>query len=407
MFQNRYLIPLLLLGGTAGLALNSALEAGPAAPQGGPQPDVIVGDIYDFISHGKVGDKSAYSFGSTSCNIGQLPLDWFASTPNHPVIATNLYRLSGDGAFEQIGVNWVKHTFSTLNGSLCGTCQPTGGTTLGVGCSDPYSAFLNGFQSDLGPRSEINAYNGVFPYPPLLSGPGFGTLPGRVQVFNDDLDPALNPGARYFVEIHYVTPVDNFMLGNGSNNVSVREVSFSGGSAPFSPNFVGQTVRETYAIEQWQTIDPTVTIEAFNSPNDGEMFVASRVAQNPSGGWDYDYTLYNRDSDRGARAFAVPVSSGVSLTDKAFNDVFYHSGEPQSDLDWFDYDGLYPGTSQRVMAWVGGAFGASPDNNAVRWSSSYSFHFNADTPPTNGQVAVFYFKPGGPALQFVDSQIPQ
>jgi len=406
MIQNRFLLPLLLLGGTTGLALNSALEAGPAAPQGGPEPDVIVGDIYDFQVHGTSGNKSAYSFGSVSCNIGQLELTWFSNTPNHPVIATNLYRLD-QGRFEQVGLNWVKHTFATLNGSLCGTCQPTNGSTLGVGCSDPYSAFLNGFQSDLGPRSEINAYNGVFPYPPVLNGPGFGTLPGRVQVLNDDLDPALNPNARYFVEIQYVTPEDNALLGNGANNVSVREVKFTGNNPPFSVQFVGPTVRETYAVEQWQTVDPTVSISSFNSPNDGEMFLASRVAPNISGGWDYDYTLYNRDSDRGARGFAVPVGGNLNITDKSFHDVFYHSGEPQSGLDWMEYDGLYPGTNRRVMAWVGGSFAANPDNNAIRWSSSYSYHFNADAAPTTGNAAVFFFKPGGPAFEFVRTQIPQ
>lgn len=406
MIQTRFLLPVLVLGGTAGLALNNALEAGPAAPLVGTQGDIIVGDIYDFISHGSVGDKSAFSFGSTSCNIGQSEISWFGSTPNHPVIATNIYRID-NGRLEQIGLNWVKHGFATLNGSLCGTCQPTSGTTLGVGCSDPYSAFLNGFQSDLGPRSEVNPYNGVFPYPPNLSGPGFGTLPGRVQVFNDDIDPALNPNARYLVEIHYITPEDNYFLGNGRNNVSVREVDFTGNNPPFNVSFVGPTKRETTAVEQWQALDPTVTITPFNARGDGEMFLASRVAPNISGGWDYDYTLYNRDSDRAARAFAIPVNAGLALTDQDFNDVFYHSGEPQVGTDWAEYDGLYPGTNQRVMAWVGGSFQANPDNNAIRWSSAYSFHVNADSPPTIGDAAVFFFKPGGPAFQFVSTQIPQ
>ena len=49
----------------------------------------------------------------------------------------------------------------------------------------------------------------------------------RLQVANGDLDPSLNPDARYFVEGQYVAP-DDAAAGNGLNNASHREVQVIG-----------------------------------------------------------------------------------------------------------------------------------------------------------------------------------
>ncbi len=72
-----------------------------------------------------------------------VDLNWFA-LPNtdHPVIPQNLYRMSGgatnDDRFEQIGQSWLKHAFTALTENACSFgCNGTGGTHLGVGCSDP------------------------------------------------------------------------------------------------------------------------------------------------------------------------------------------------------------------------------------------------------------------------------
>ncbi|MBC8371628.1 MAG: hypothetical protein H8E25_16620 [Planctomycetes bacterium] len=401
---SRIALPSLIVGSTIVGLVASQLTAS-ANTNLLAQPDVIVGDIYDYISHGKLGSQSSFSFGSVSCNIGNDELTWTSWNNNHPVIATNLYRLK-DGVFEQIGINWIKHGFAALDQSLCNTCNPTGSGTLGIGCSDPYSAWLNGFQSDLGPRSEVNAYTGYFPYPPLLDPSYSGRLARRVVVDNDDLDQSLNPGARYFVEIQYLTPEDCAILGNGANNVSWREVAFSDGSS-FGVNFVGNTHRAEYAIDAWKSVDSGVQISELQWPNDGSIYVASNAKQLPSGDWQYSYTVYNRDSDKSVRAFAVPIRSAVSLSNKHFNDIDYHSDEVYNIFDWFEYDGLYPGTQQRVMAWVGGAYNNSVNNNAVRWGTSYSYSFVANSAPQAGRVAVFSFKPGAPPYSFVNAQIPQ
>src|SRR5688572_28479699 len=116
-------------------------------------PDVIVGSLNGMDSYGSSGGIYAYSIGTTSCNVGTVWLNWFANTNQHPVIGQNFYRLK-NGRFEQIGMSWLKHGFFALSGSLCfNDCQGTNGEHLGVHCSDPYDAGLNGDQGN-GPRNE-------------------------------------------------------------------------------------------------------------------------------------------------------------------------------------------------------------------------------------------------------------
>ncbi len=403
---SRIAVPVLLVGATiAGLVASQLTASATNSNIGSPQPDIIVADIYDYISHGKSGSQSSFSFGSISCNIGDAPLTWTSYNNDHPIISTNIFRLK-DGLFEQIGMNWVKQGFAALDQSLCGTCIPTGYSTLGIGCSDPYSAYLNGFQSDLSARSEVNAFTGYFPYPPVLDPPYSGRLARRVIVDNDDLDSALNVGARYFVEIQYLTPEDCMLQGNGANNVSWREVSFSNGSS-FGVSFVGATQVAEYCVDAWKSVDPGVTISELNLPNDGSVFVASKATQLANGNWHYAYSVYNRDSDTSVRAFAVPVGANTVLSDKHFRDIDYHSDDILNNTDWFEYDGLYPGTQRRVMAWVGGTFANSPLNNAVRWGSAYSYSFVADSAPKVGKLALFSFKSPAPPYSFLDAQIPQ
>ena len=47
-------------------------------------------------------------------------------------------------------------------------CQSTNCNTLGIGCADTYWAGLN--SGGEGPRSDVNAYTGVYNYPVPLPG---------------------------------------------------------------------------------------------------------------------------------------------------------------------------------------------------------------------------------------------
>ena len=161
----------------------------------GKSPDVIVGDIVGTTRWAAVGGITAYSFGTTSCNIGTCWLNWISSTAEHPIIGQNMFRLK-DGRFEQVGQAWLKHGFTALAGSVCGTCNNPGtGSRLGVNCSDPYSNTLNGDQTRLGPKENVDPNTGVFLFPDARETTTGNAIFKRLQVHNTDLDPALNAGA--------------------------------------------------------------------------------------------------------------------------------------------------------------------------------------------------------------------
>ncbi len=200
-------------------------------------PDVIVGDLIDTANYGSgtpIGGAptAAFAIGTTSCNVGSAELSWFAGTNNKPVIGQSVYRLK-DGRFEQVGIGWLKHGFFALAENACGTCQVPAnfGNFLGLNCSDPYVAGLNGDQGNIGPRFEVNPYTGFYPWPYTLvpaqtNNPATGAnenaiLAGRINVLHSDLDAAVNVGAQYFAEGQYIHPTDA-SSGNGFNNVSYR-----------------------------------------------------------------------------------------------------------------------------------------------------------------------------------------
>ena len=159
-------------GSTQNGGTNSCCTA--ACTFSGKSPDVIVGDLTGTTNWGTIAPITAYSVGTTSCNLGSCWLNWFQSSPNKPIIGQNMYRLK-NGRFEQIGQSWLKHAFTALAGNICGgTCvTPPNGSHLGVNCSDPYGSSLNGDQTRLGPKSDVNPNTGVYLYPdPRISTTG-------------------------------------------------------------------------------------------------------------------------------------------------------------------------------------------------------------------------------------------
>ena len=360
---------------------DSNLEAG---------PDVIVGAIPDLSVYGSavVNGKTimAYSFGTTSCNIGTQQLAWVQNNNQHPVIPQNLYRIK-NGVLEQVGMSWLKHGFCALQQTLCGTCSPAGSgcvAALGIGCSDPYTSSLNGTQSNLGPRSQVNASTGGFTYP--FSAPAAApTIGRRLQVDGNDLNPALNAGATYFAECMYVHPQDA-AAGNNSNNASYRKVTvgaLSGGAYQLS--LTGATVQQKCAIYAWQSVVPPVKVsEVFTS--DGRLIVGYTATDNGNGTWHYEYAIFNLSSDASIGSVSIPIPAGVTVTNQGFHDVDSHSGEPYSTVDWA------MSVSGGNATWSTEAFATNPNANALRWGTTYNFRFDADAPPSFSQMTVGAFK---------------
>jgi len=340
----------------------------------GEAPDILVGEILDGIHYGSVGGISAYSFGTESCNLGTCRANWFEFSSNHPVIGQNMFRLK-DGRFEQIGQAWVKHGFAAIDLTTCSPdcLEAPEDEYLGVNCSDPYYAGLNGYQRGLGPKSEVRAWTGVFPWPPTdldLSG---DTIYKRLQVHDVDLDPVLNPGAAYFVEAQDVAR-DDALAGNQYNNASYRPVIID---PSLDATVTGGTARGIPAIFAWQDADPQVRITAVDLS--GRYYVGARVTDLGNGTWHYEYAVQNLNAD-GAGGFTVPVNGGSSVSSVGFHDVDYHSGEPYDGTDWTGaFDAQAGGVSWNV---------AVPDDfgNALRWGTLYNFRFDCDRPPEMGTV---------------------
>src|SRR4051812_36495657 len=200
------------LGWITGLLISTAAADIPCGSSNGP--DVIVGQLTDAYNWGAVGDVGGYSLGTLACNIGNEVVLWEPLNSDHPAIVQNVYRLR-NGRFEQIGMSWAKHGFFAETDNFCCTCQdPHNGARLGIGCSDVYSGHLNGNQagfngqSGLGPRSQINPSTGMFPFPYQSQGQSGDAIYKRIQIHQNDLDPALNPGAQYFGEGQYIAADD-------------------------------------------------------------------------------------------------------------------------------------------------------------------------------------------------------
>jgi hypothetical protein len=358
----------------------------------GNGPDVIVSTIGSGLTkNGTVGSITAYSMTTVSCNLGEAEAIWFDFNNQHPVIGQQMFRLK-DGRFEQIGMSWLKHGFCAADAPSCGApYEPNGSCDwLGTHATDTYDTFLNGQQSGLGPRSEVQPATGVFAYPYILGWPASGNaIYKRLQINNNDLNPALNSGATYYAEAVYITSDEQAI--NRNNNTSYRPVlvgSLSGGG--YNLSFTGGTITQKSAIQRWKTSDASVTEWFADVPNDGRFIVSSKATSLGGGQWHYEYAVYNYNSDRAGQSFSVALPAGALVTNAGFHDVDYHSGEPYSLTDW-------PATIGATdVSWATETHAQNVNANALRWSTLYNFRFDANLPPKSGDLTIGLFKPGTP-----------
>lgn len=378
----------------------------------GAVPDVICGDMPDVNHYGVVNGIRAYAVGTTACNAGDVNLNWIDGTPNHPIISVTIYRLL-DGRLEQLGVTSVKHSFASLQGNACGFGCGSGGTfqALGPGCSDPYGAGLNGGQSGLGPRSEINAYNGQFVYPFTGINQSGNQIFKRIQVPADQMPVT---GALYFAEGQYVIkdeiqpngePYINPTTGRpvNYNNATYKRMNVQSSGAAGT---TGAPSRERAAIYAWQDHgngvnqpDNSVQIQEVIVPGEGLLQVASKVTDLGDGTFRYDYAVHNQNSDLNVGSFAVPSPSSTS--DHYFSDVDHHSivDGQISGADWVPQEGA------GEIKWETEPFVSNPNANAIRWGTMYNYSFVTDAAPVDGEVTVGMWK--DPSIQLTANlQVP-
>jgi hypothetical protein len=414
----------------------------PAASVG---PDVIVGEIQEsggccpnsegttISPSATVGTVVAYGLGTSSCNIGTLNVSWVSGTPFHPIIPQNMYRLetvNGSTHFEQIGQSWSKYAFAALTYYVCSpngtnTCSGQGGSVLGVGCSDPYTAGRNATQTSAGPRYQCNPFTGDFPdtaairnaWPPVID-----ATSRRIRVQAADISAATHPAALYFGECMYVTK-DDATYGNQKNNSSYRRFTIGASNVVTLQGAIGGagTHRMQPAIYAWKAnglgtdvSDPNVMIsdvappQTFNPPNgtptgDGWVYVGSRATDLGNGMWHYEYAVENQNSNRGIGSVTINYPPGTQITNAAWKQIDAHSGVAAEDATrnavWIQTIG----SSSINWASPNSYSAASPTlGSYIRWGTLYNFRFDANVAPINtGQATLGYYIPdasGPPAI---------
>jgi hypothetical protein len=378
-------------------------------------PDVIVGDLPDMAQYGSDGSSVGLGVGTTSCNNGDQPVDWYQlSNTDHPVIPQNLYRMSGGAdnteRFEQLGQSWMKHAFEALEDNQCSfgcntnNCSP--GVQLCPGCSDTYGSSLNASQDGIGSRAWVNPFTGSFPSGANNhSGHTHTGTSHRVTVAMSDLDPTLNSGATYFAEAQYIAPSEYTWCQshpgecNMYNNVSYRQYSVSGGPSFFTFSPLGNTVRMQPAIMAWT--GATVNQVEPDPGNDGIWFMGYKVTNPATGVWHYEYALYDENLDRSIQSFSVPLGLGVNVSN-----IDFHA--PPQEPGWTN-DGTFnnqgysstPWTVTQTtgsITWNCETFAQNQNANAIRFGTLYNFRFDADQAPEAADATVGFFKTGSPMM---------
>lgn len=418
----RVIVAALAVVGAGPIAGLPCVHASPSGdgPAGEPiGPDLIIGALSNTSKYGTVNGISAYAIGATSCNVGDEIVLWcdtdvagLCVDTDHPVRAQNMYRLKG-GRIEQIGMSWVMHGFCASSQSICGTCipDPFGCNALGVGCAEANDSSLSGSQGNLGPRSQVNASTGEFPYPfAPQPPPAPPTIGRRIQVAIADLDPAQNVGALYFGECQDVSPQEA-QAGNGGDNASYRRLMIGPlTNGAYAVVLAGATFQRKPAIEAWRdhglgldVPDPDVSIVAVDIPEDGRFVVASKASPVDDDTWHYEYAVFNTNSDRSGGSLFVPIAPSVDIDDAAIGQhiINHHSGEPYSTAPWTQ------GVVDGGVRWSTDAWSeADPNANALRWGTMFNFRFDADAPPVNGEATLGLYKPGTPASVQVAVVVP-
>ncbi len=363
-------------------------------------PDLICSEISGAVSYGFVDGKVAYSFGTTLCNVGDMPVSYTPTTNQHPLIVQSIYKLK-DHRIEQIGIGFVRHTNIPLAGNACGLgCTPAGFDALGVGCSDTSSASINGVQSMMGPRTEVNAHTGEYPYPFTSMGQAGDAIYKRVQV---ELADVSDPDALYFVETQVIVPGE-LDASARNNNVSYRQVVFAPGSA--NASLIGSTYDQQPAIYAWRDHgngigipDETVMITDADMTDSEERFVlGSRAEKLGTDLWRYDYAVFNMNGERGIRQIGITLSGdeNAKILSTETHAPNYHDDLDDAivNTDWV----LHPSDDGLLETET---FDSNLNANAIRWGTTYGFAYVIQTKafPSEGEgLGIGFFGPGEPDI---------
>ncbi|MFO1054441.1 MAG: hypothetical protein U1F36_19645 [Planctomycetota bacterium] len=372
----RSLLPLALLAGALAAQSNQI-----------PGTDAALATTDGLAQYGHVGTTAGLACGVTVCNVGSVFIHWKAAMDaRHPCYAPILCR-EVNGRFEQIsGRSWLKHGFSSINASVCNTCNTSDSTILGVGCSDTYGSGLNANRYWLGPPEEIDPWLGAWTPTgsyfdrgdPDVGAPrnndglrsltqsmadALSPIAHRVQV--DDADLAA-PGASFWYGMYIV--INGEPGTNRDNNAVARKVQPTGAPGSWGFNDLSGD-HQGPLLSNW----PGATYTSVgNGQDDGSFYVGVKVTgPNTSGLWHYAYAVHNRDNVRGGGSFRLAKCPSVTVSNLSFHDIDHNAL-----TDWTS------SVTSTEIAWV------APQGNPIEWNTIYSFSFDADAGPIQGSASI-------------------
>jgi hypothetical protein len=368
----------------------------------------IVDTLRSFGREGTYPNGSTgFANGVTVCNIGSVDIGWYAPmNADHPVYAPMIVRVT-DERIEQISDwSYVKHGFSSINGSVCGSCGTSNSSILGPNCSDTYGSGLNADRYWLGPPGEIDPWLGAWNprgshFDRGQPDVGFPQNQDGSRSLSRSMADALPP-----VE-HRVAVADaDLQDGNARYYYGMYVVIAGEPGGVRDDNWCYRQFRPTWSGASWTVSDlsnPTNgsplqfwtgarISQARNGEDDGAFYVAVRVTGPDARGlWHYEYALQNRDNSRGGASFRLPICPEARLTNASFRDI-----DGSAANDW----------SIRMQ---GGelAFFAPAGQNALEWNTIYNFSFDCDVGPVDGNVSIDQARPGGGAATVtIATQVP-
>ncbi len=305
----------------------------------------------------------------------------------HPFLVWNIYRISDTGQIEHIARSGVKHAYLTINDGC--TVQCGDNHILGRSCGDVYSSGNNDAATALGSRSEIVPALGLWArcgsiYDSNCDGvndsPVLSPTSNRLMVPESKISDPLH--YQYFYEAWYVVRDDiNIKNTMGSKQFTPRYGLIW--SATDEQPFISGPV-----IDRW--VDPSNpgvgNLSAEVTLINGSLKVAVRTQLLPSGNTRYDYAVMNLDylsatlevidslntrllDSAGISGFSVPSNQAL------ISNILVNDGD-DAITDWAE------GRGGSVH------FRARSPASELKWSSLYSFSFEANTAPVAGKVAL-------------------
>jgi hypothetical protein len=362
----------------------------PYEPNFGVGVDVSTGRLSSIQQVGHAGTfptgTASLSMSTTSCNVGTVDVPWLAPMQeDHPVIHMAIYRLL-DGRFEQIGVSEMKHGFFALSNSDCTPCQhPSGGTFLGVGCSDTYGVSNNSDRNYLAPRREINPYLGTWEctgshfaggQPDCVrrhGSSGHGVLDHRLVAQDADLN---NAGATYYYEGYYIVRDDISRNNNWASKICT--MTWNGSTWSFVTPSSNNPLVEGPVLSRFGDLRTTVAV-----PEDGQVMLAVKTTDLGGGVTHYEYALLNMDSDRQLRSFSLPVAGVPNITN-----IGFHDSDTDATNDW------QVTVDQGTITWQTETYDQNPNAHALEFGLMFNFRFDAAAAPKEADATLGLFKPG-------------